>query len=347
MASMLDQRPARRSPVLFGRALVEQRRAEAQAAQSERDDVRADAAQAATERHQKLQDQIAAQRLELETRKANAEAQVKLHELQQQNQQMEAFSAAQRQVSQLKPDDPLLSAKVAQIQADYPVLFAGKGTNFGHALGGMVTELFQQQKALDAAKAAKVKAADEFTLKTGIAVPLDSKGQPDIAAAGKARAEAAKTATAGMVPSSYTEPTTGVVMKAPPDAQKDIHDRQKLFMDDYHAVEKERIGIKPDKAYKNAADDPRIKLLDERRMAALNNLQSVGINLTGETASPVVPTDSAAAPVLDSAPTETAAPVDNMDLARQALDDPAATALHKSAARKILGYQDETLPATQ
>jgi hypothetical protein len=356
MPTGLDLRPSARGTKFYGRALVEQRRADALAADKERDNIRQDAAQAATERHQKLQDDIAKEHLAMEKTKASLEMEIKLRDLRQEREQLDAFASAQRRVADLKPDDPLLQAKVAQIQADHPVLFAGKGTHFAQALGGMVTELFAQQKALDAAKVAKVKAADEFTLKTGIPVPLDKNGQPDIAAAAKAKADAAKALTAGMVPSTYTDPTTGVTMKAPPDAQKDIHAQQKLFMDDYHAIERERVGAaKLMKGIKPGAPIPdEIKLLDSRRTQALKNLQSVGINLSPDAvAAPVVPVtpgepvstptgEGVAAPV-----TATPAPVDNIALAKQALDDPAASALHKSAARKILGYLDETPAPTQ
>lgn len=321
MATALDERPRRKSPVIFGSALVAQQREESAAREREIDNARADRIATRQETHQKLADQIAQQRLEMEQDKAKLEMELKLKEVIQERAQLEAFARAQRSIGQLSPTDPNLAGKIAEIQAQNNILFAGKGTQYAQALKGMVTELVDRRKTIETAQ--------------------ETKAKEEAKSAASARAvQQAK--ELGMKPSSIT--ADGVTYKAPAttDEAKVLHDKQKLFMDDYHAIERERVGLKPDKTYGSPGDDPRVKLIDQRRTDALKNLQSVGINLGGAASGdPVAPVDSAA-----PASTPTALPTDRIELAKMALDHPAATDADKAAARKILGYLDETPPPT-
>jgi len=309
MPTMLDERPQRRGPVLFGRALVEQQKAEQAAREKARDDARLEAAQIAAERHARAQDDIARERLRLEQQKASLETELKLREIQKERMQLDAFAKAQREIGKLKPDDPELSARIAEIQAQNNILFDGKSP-FASALGDQVSDLFSRRKAVESAAETKAKAE-----------------------AGRAAAQAA-----GMQPSSFTDPLTGVTSKAPaPSTEgKDTHALQKLYMDDYHAIERERAGLPFDpKTQKEKVDPSVVKMLDERRTKALENLRSVGVNLEADKAIAQAPL--ATTPAAEPA----AAPLDREALAKAALDDPLATDAHKKAARKILGYQDE------
>lgn len=343
MPTLLDQRPTRKAPILFGRALVEQQRAEADAREKNRDDLRQEAAQKATEKHLQLADEIAKAKLHNEVVKQNLEMELKLREVRQENEQIVAFARAQKQVAALSPTDPMLPGKIAQIQAGNNILFAGKGTQYAHALGSMVTDLIDRRKTIEAARETKVKEATKFEVEHGIKVPLDANGEPDLAAASKQRIDAGKSAAAaaGMQPSSFTDPSTGVTSKVPVDKSgMDQHQLQQLYLQDYHAVEKERSGIKY-KPEKDASgkevmipqtDEHVVKMLDARREQALKNLQSVGINLEGAVSGTDAPVTAVVTPD---------APLDRMDLARAAIEDPAASLEHKSAARKLLGYEDE------
>lgn len=307
MATALDERPKPRQPIVFGRALVAQQQAQAAAGEKAREDARKEANDQAMEKHRQLADQIAKAKLELEIEKSNVAQEKQLHDLTLEKQQLDAFKSAQEKIGSLKPNDPLLSEKIAKIQADHNVLFDGKANPMTQALSSQVSDLFGRRKALEQSQ----NKINETMQK--------SAGDADMQKA---------VIAAGLVPKSAK--VGDVTYGLPADkTQQELHQKQQLYLQDYHAVEKERAGLKydpkatPDNPGK-AADPSVVKMLDARRVQALKNLSSVGINLDPN--APVQPSSSGAPTPTDSTDEMLPDQVDPMFPAPQVTDTTAAAA---------------------
>lgn len=276
MSSMLDERPARRSTPLFGRALIAQQQAEQKAQEDAVKDQRDQMRDRETRRHNVEMENLDRLRAETAMAREQAAALAESHKLQMQKAQAEAFVGAQEEIGKLKPNQPDLSEKIAAIQGKYNILFDGQGTTFGQHLGTQVADLFKRRDAIQSANTA---IAEKYPGTAPIVNP--TTGVLDASAMSKAHAEQQSKAMtdSGLVPKSGKDPLTGIEYGQPPKDTSVLtaHDKADLAWKSYQEATRLRA--------KSGLKDPDvIKVLDSQRTAAMQQLSSLGIKVDSNSA---------------------------------------------------------------
>lgn len=280
MPSMLDQRPPRRSSPLFGRALIEQQKSEEQAQQDAIKNQRDQERDQETRRHNRQVEELDRLRTETALIRAQAATDAETQKLKTQKDQAEAFVRAQSAIGKLKPNDPQLSEKIAQIQGENNILFDGQGTSFGQHLGTQVADLFKRREAIQNANTA---IAEKYP---GVAPVVDpATGVLDAGAMAKAHVEAQHQAmtAAGLVPKSGKDPVTGIEYGQPAKDASTLtaHDKADLAWKAYSEATKLRAKFKDDpktgKPPKEVQDT--VNALDAQRTSAMQTLSQLGINM--------------------------------------------------------------------
>lgn len=211
MASLLDDRPQQRKPILFGRALAAQQQAEVAA---ERED-RMAAKDIAQERHNARLAQLQERRQSLEELKVDAKIQAANLALDKESQVLKQFSTAAKALGKLNPKADDYDAQVGQIVADNAEVFADKDNNFTAILKENMGAIQKQRDTFLEGRAKEDNYALQFEAENGVKVPRNEAGRPMIADA-RALLNQANTQYAqetGMVPSTV-DIGGGVKMKA-------------------------------------------------------------------------------------------------------------------------------------
>lgn len=278
MPTALDQRPPRRSTPLFGRALIEQQKAEEQAHQDAIRNQRDQERDQETRRHNRQVEELDRLRAETALIRAQAATDAETQKLKTQKDQAEAFVRAQAAIGKLKPNDPQLSEKIAQIQGENNILFDGQGTSFGQHLGTQVADLFKRREAIQNANTA---IAEKYP---GVAPVVDpATGVLDAGAMAKAHVEAQHQAmtAAGLVPKSGKDPVTGIEYGQPAKDTSTLtaHDKADLAWKAYSEATKMRSKLPINPSTKLPKDMDAARALDAQRTSSMQQLSDLGIKL--------------------------------------------------------------------